>query len=144
MLKIYDIIRKKLHYYPSFIFSFCYLVCYLTLRRFEFSRAFFLPAYPILASGELQNWRLFFQKLQDLGVFHNNLAFFSFDLFGSIRRSKKLRPKLMLEKYFTEEIVQIGLYERPWMIESKLCKTFDLSSDLLYSLNFFHFELKDS
>ena len=37
----------------------------------------------------------------------------------------------MLEKYFTEEIVQIGLYERPWMTKSKLSKP------LIFYLNFF-------
>ena len=72
----------------------------------------------------------FLSEITGLGVFQNNLASFSFHLFGSIRRSKKLRPKLMLEKYFTEEIVQLGLYERPWMTKSKLSKP------LIFYLNF--------
>ena len=36
----------------------------------------------------------------------------------------------MLKQYFTEEIVQIGLYERPWMTKSKLLKP------LIFYLNF--------
>ena len=108
---------------------YCGLICY-TLWWFEFSRAFFLPVYPVVASGELQNWLLFSKEYKSLGVFHNNLPFFSFFLFGFIRRSKKLRPKLMLKQYFTEEIVQIGLYERPWMTKSKLSKP------LIFYLNF--------
>ena len=60
------------HIWQNFISSLFFVfnsACYLTLRWFEFSRAFFLPAYPILASGELDYWRLFSQKLQDWAFF---------------------------------------------------------------------------
>ena len=125
MLKIYDIYDKI-----SFLHYFSFLVVLSNAKMVWIFARFLSPSVSYPSIRRVKVLATFLSEITGLGVFQNNLASFSFHLFGSIRRSKKLRPKLMLKQYFTEEIVQIGLYERPWMTKSKLSKP------LIFYLNF--------